>query len=410
MEEGAVDQVAQGSGKFSRRDLLGATAGAGFAPLLSGQAIGARASKKLRLGVVGGGFGAAFFWHEHPGCVVTAVSDLRPERRHLLRERYRTKNVYEEFHPMLKDPTVDAVAIWTAAPDHAQHCIDALNAGKHVVCAVPAALTLEDCQRLVDTVRRTGLTYMNAETSCFHSATMTARKLREDGAFGNIYYTQGEYLHDLGEFHPGQKPSGLLKDASGKPTWRYGYPIAKYPTHALGPIVFVTGDRMTKVSGLGWKLDNEIYRNNAYHNPFVNVTFFGKTMGGGACRIAIHQYLGAEGDIAERAEYYGTKMLFIEPRFGQPAMRSHEGTKLETFALEDHSAILPPELRNHTVGGHEGSEVYITNEFVNAMNEGRRPLVDVFEAVAYCAPGICAHESALKDGDWVKVPDFGWHA
>ena len=82
---------------------------------------------------------------------------------------------------------------------------------------------------------------------------------------------------------------------------------------------------------------------------------------------------------------------------------------MEPFPLEDHSAMLPPNLRKYTTGGHGGSEVYITNEFVNAMNEGRRPLVDVYEAVAYCAPGICAQESALNDGEWVKVPDFGWH-
>ena len=119
--------------------------------------------------------------------------------------------------------------------------------------------------------------------------------------------------------------------------------------------------------------------------------------------------MGSEGDIAERAEYYGTEMIFIEPRFGQPAMRSRTGTKLETFPLEDHSAILPPELRKYTAGGHGGSEPFITNEFVNACNEGRRPLVDIYEAVAYCAPGICAHESALKDGEWVKVPDFRWY-
>jgi predicted dehydrogenase len=396
---------------ITRRGLMGAAALAA-APAITrgGGLMGPRAAKKLRIGVVGGGFGSAFFWHEHPDCVVTAVADLRADRRHKLQEWYRTNNVYQEFHPMLKDPAVDAVAIWTGAPDHAQHCIDSLNAGKHVVCAVPAAMTLEECARLVDTVRTTGLTYMMAETSCFHSATLSARKFRLNGSFGTIYYTQGEYLHDLGEFHPGAKPSGLLRDANGNPTWRYGFPVAKYPSHALGPIIFVTADRVAAVTGVGYRLDNEVYRDNPYHNPFINVTFFCKTKAGNSSRIAIHHHLGADGDISERAEYYGTKMLFIEPRFGQPALMSKEGGKLEPFPLEDHSRLLPPELRKHTFGGHGGSEPYITNEFVNACNEGRAPLVDIYEAVAYCAPGICAQDSAMKDGEWTKVPDFGWHA
>jgi len=123
----------------------------------------------------------------------------------------------------------------------------------------------------------------------------------------------------------------------------------------------------------------------------------------------IHPHLGADGVIGERAEYFGTKMLFMEPRFGQPALVSRENGKLQPFPLEDHTGILPPELREYTKGGHGGSEAYIANEFVSAYVEGRRPLIDIYEAVAYAAPGICAQESALKDGEWVKVPDYGWH-
>jgi predicted dehydrogenase len=377
---------------------------------MAGGLMGPRAMQKVHIGVVGGGFGSAFPWHEHPQCEVTAVADLRADRRHNMRERFRCNNVYEEFHPMLKDPKVDAVAMWTGAPDHGKHCLDALNAGKHVISAVPAAMTLEECQQLVDAVKRTGLTYMLAETSCFHSATMSAHRMSKEGQFGTIYYTQGEYLHDLGDFHPGGKSSNLLKDKDGKPTWRYGFPVAKYPSHANGPIIFVTGDRVSAVAALGWGLNNEVYKNNPYHNPFINVTFLCKTMGGNASRIMIHHHLGAEGDIGERAEYYGTKMLFIEPRFGQPALLSHENGKLQPWPLEDHTGILPPELRKYATGGHGGSEAYITHEFVSAMVEGRRPLIDIYHAVAFAAPGICAQDSALKGGEWVKVPDFGWQS
>jgi predicted dehydrogenase len=101
---------------------------------------------------------------------------------------------------MLRDPNVDAVAMFTPAPQHVDDCVDVLNAGKHVVCAVPAAYSLEQCQRLVDTVKKTGLTYMQAETSCYHAATITAYALARESRFGTIYYTQGEYLHNEGGF------------------------------------------------------------------------------------------------------------------------------------------------------------------------------------------------------------------
>jgi hypothetical protein len=67
-------------------------------------------------------------------------------------------------------------------------------------------------------------------------------------------------------------------------------------------------------------------------------------------------------------------------------------------------------MREHVKVGHGGAEVFITNEFVRAILDGRRPVTDVYQGVAYCAPGICAQDSADKDGEWVKVPDFGWHS
>src|SRR5437764_14969662 len=121
-------EKANNSTGATRRTFLetGAKAAVTGAETLTGGTalMGARPSKKVNIGVVGGGFGSAFFWHEHPNCVVTAVSDLRADRRHRLAEHYRSNNVYEEFHPMLKDSKVDAVALWTDAPSHAQYAID----------------------------------------------------------------------------------------------------------------------------------------------------------------------------------------------------------------------------------------------------------------------------------------------
>ena len=370
---------------------------------------GPRPIKRVRICVVGGGFGRSFYWSEHPDCEVTAVSELRDDRRKLLVERYRCNKAYGDFHEMLGDPNVDAVAMFTPAPQHVDDCVDVLNAGKHVVCAVPAAFTLEQCQRLVDTVKKTGLTYMQAETGCYHADTMTAYKLAREGKFGTIYYTQAEYLHDVGDFHPGGKPSGLLY-YQGKPTWRYGYPPAKYPTHATGPVIFVTDDPMTEVACLGWGPANDPFADNPYHSRFHNVTFLAKTKKGNASRIAIHHCFGGRDDIAERAEYWGIDMVFLERRFGDPAMMSREGGELKTAPPDDHADELPPNLREYIKVGHAGAEVFITHEFVTALVEGRRPKTDVYHGVAYCAPGICAFDSANKNGEWVKVPDFGWHS
>ena len=72
---------------------------------------------------------------------------------------------------------------------------------------------------------------------------------------------------------------------------------------------------------------------------------------------------------------------------------------------EDHQDLLPPELRKSS--GHRGSHTHLTHEFVSSVAQQRWPAINVYEAVAFCAPGIVAHESAREAGGWKKIPDFG---
>lgn len=364
-------------------------------------------SKKLRIGVVGGGFGAAFPWHRHPNCEVTAVADLRKDRQKKLEERLQCSNVYGEFHPMLKDPKVDAVAIFTGAPDHVPHCVDVMKSGRHVISAVPAAITLEQCHQLFEAVKQTGQIYMMAETSCFHAPTMTARQLRKDGQFGRIYYTQGDYIHDHGTFLVSGNIPKDLKEMfvrRGKPTWRYGNAQGFYITHASGPIIHVTGESFVEVAGIGTPLDHPYFKDNQYQNPFANTTFFFKTSGGNSSRINIHWWTAAPA--REGADYYGTEMSLFERWSNLRASAYVTRPHSEPEPLQaDHSSKLPPSLRK--VGGHGGSHPFIIHEFVSACLEERSPVVDVHQALSYTAPGIVGFHSALKGGAWLKIPDFG---
>src|SRR5205823_5722295 len=113
---------------------------------------------------------------------------------------------------LILDEHIDAVAIFTPAPDHVRHVVAALKAGKHVLCAVPAAMSLEECHLLLETVTKTGLTYMMAETSYWQQPTISARLFQKERKFGNLYYTEAEY------HHPGLEE--LWFDKGGKRTWR----------------------------------------------------------------------------------------------------------------------------------------------------------------------------------------------
>ena len=78
---------------------------------------------------------------------------------------------------------------------------------------------------------------------------------------------------------------------------------------------------------------------------------------------------------------------------------------MEAYQQPKHWEKLPPELRRDS--GHGGSHTFITHEFIGSIVEDRRPEVDVYEAVAYTAPGIIAHKSALAGGKPMKIKDYG---
>ncbi|MFH1731855.1 MAG: Gfo/Idh/MocA family oxidoreductase, partial [Planctomycetota bacterium] len=143
-------------------------------------------AKKVGIGVVGGQMGASFQWHLHPGSAVTAVADLNAASRQKLKETYGCDNVYDSLEELVEDKTVDAVALFTEAPAHVDHTIEAMKHGKHVICAVPAfAGSIDEAERLLDAVKTYGLTYMMAEASYYQDLTISARKFYEEGKFAS---------------------------------------------------------------------------------------------------------------------------------------------------------------------------------------------------------------------------------
>lgn len=366
--------------------------------------------KKIRMAVVGGGFGLGFYFHEHPNCSVEAVSDLRADRREKLMKTYKCEKSYESLEKLLLDPKIEAVFIATPAIDHANHVIATLNAGKHVLCAVPAAMTLNECSKIKAAVERSGLTYMMAETSYYRQNTISVRKFYRNGDFGTLFSSAAEYNH------PGLETYFF---ENGKPTWRHGFPPMQYPTHCTSFLISVTGERLTNVSCMGWGDDSPLLKNNAYKNPFWNETAFFKTNTGKPFRVEVN-WKGALRP-AERAEWRGSKMSFFSSlqeggehtivRTADQLGNDDGGFKNKTNQIEVYKQplwwetdMLPQPLRHNS--GHGGSHTFITHEFIDALVNNRPPAIDIYESLAYTAPGIVAHQSALKNGEYMKIPSF----
>ena len=341
--------------------------------------------RKVRVGIVGYGvckFGAAFGFQDHPNVEVVAVSDLFPDRCAGLAKACRCNKTYPSLEELVKDDTIEAVFVATDAASHARHAIDVLRHGKHVAVAVPAVWgSLEDADRLLETVKRTGLKYMMFETSTFRADCYAMRQIYRAGGFGPLVYMEGEYFHYI----PGDFPSYK--------GWRTGSPPLWYPTHSSAYYVSVTGGRFTAVSCVGHQPDFPLYRQaeNPYRNPFNDEVALMETDQGGSARVSMVR--SVQGYHGEVGRVYGQKGSFFNGRY--------HGTMKP---LPDVSRPpLPPRVRP---GGHGGSHGHLTEEFIRAILEDRQPIIDVVAALNMTVCGIVAHQSALRDGERLKIPEY----
>ncbi len=392
---------------------LGAAIAGTTAAVLPGGAraqSGSKSAKMLRVGVIGGRFGLRFYWHEHSNSIVTAVCDLREDRQASMKEMFGCDRAYTDWRELTHDPNVDAVAVFTPAPLHVEMAVGAMEAGKHVISAVPAGVNREECERLLEAVKRTGKLYMMAETSYYRREIITARQMAAGKKFGEIFHSESEYHHDGLE--------SLAFNPDGSPTWRHGYPPMLYPTHCTGMIVPVTGERLTEVICTGWgNIEDKMLKGNRWNNPFWSETAFFKTSGGHNAQVAIYWKVASGG--TERSSFFGSEMSLQMPRpgahgtlvayreKGEEIKNTYAESKIITEELEvgNHYDLLPEPLRHPSA--HGGSHTHITHEFVTACLEQRQPSVNVHEALAYTVPGIIAHASALEGGTLKKIPDYG---
>lgn len=341
--------------------------------------------RKIRVGIVGYGvcrFGAAFGFQDHPNVQVVAVSDLIPERREGLMQACRCDKSYESLEVLVKDPSIEAVFVATDAPSHARHCREVLNHGKHVMTAVPATYgSIEEGERLLETVQKTGLKYMMAETSCYRADCYAMRQVYQAGGFGRLVYSEGEY------YHYSSKPLASYGN------WRFGGPPLWYPTHATAYYVGVTGQRFTAVSCVGFRGMPEIYGpgKNKYDNPFADEVALFQTSEEGSSRMCMCKSIG--GLVSETGRVFGERGYM-------------NGTEYHGSAKQLPDLARPPIPPSVPEGGHGGSHGRLTHEFISAILENREPLVNVYEALAMTVPGIVAHQSALKGGETLKIPQY----
>ena len=364
---------------------------------------------RFNVAMVGLGFGAEFIpiYKKHPNAQVVAVCRRNEAEMNKVGDHFGISKRYPKYEQVLADPDIDFVHINSPIPDHAWMSMEALKAGKHVMCTVPMATNIEDCDKICQLVADTGLKYMMAETVVYSREFLFIKEMYTKGELGKIQY--------MAASHP--------QDMDGWPAyWEKMIPM-HYATHVVSPVLGLVDGRAEYVTCMGsGTVREDIAKKSG--NSFAVESCHIKIKDSDVAAHIWRFLFDTARQYRESFDVYGTKKSFEwtlvenEPHVIHTAKKpEHEiPSKVE---VPDYAHLLPVEIREFTQsiqdadhlsfiqgGGHGGSHPHLVNEFVSALVQNRDPWPNAVTSANWTCVGICAHQSATQGGQIVKLPEF----
>jgi len=368
---------------------------------------------KVNVAIIGLGFGSEFIpiYQRHPNANMYAICQRDPVKLKQVGDAFKIEKQYTRYADVLEDPNVDFVHINSPIPDHAPMSIAALKAGKHVMCTVPMATTVEDCRKIVKLVEKTGLKYMMAETVVYAREYLFVKEMYDKGELGKVQFLQASHQQDM----------------DGWPNYWPGLPPMHYATHCVGPCMALTNAQAEYVSCFGsGTIRKELIAN--YKSPFAVETCHIKFHDSDLTARIYRSLFDTARQYRESFDVYGTKQAFEWQLIEGEDPVLHTAKKAEheipqRVKVPDYAHRLPEAIRMFTTkgvydlaenthlsftqgGGHGGSHPHLVHEFVSALVDNRDPYPNAVQSANWTCVGICAHESALKGGAIVKLPGF----
>jgi predicted dehydrogenase len=365
--------------------------------------------KKIRVAIVGLGFGAEFIpiYQKHPHAEMHAICRRTEKALQECGDRWGIKVRYTDFNKLLQDPNVDAVHINSPIPDHAPQSIAALKAGKHVACTVPMGTTLDECRQLVEAQRKAGKVYMMMETVVYSREYLFAKQLYDKGELGRIQFLRGSHQQDM----------------DGWPDYWPGLPPMHYATHCVSPCLAILGKLADSVvcHGSGRIREELIAR---YGSPFAIETATFKIRDTDVVAEVTRSLFDTARQYRESFDVFGSKKSFEwqQVENEEPIIHTKglpEPKIPQRVKVPDYAHLLPEPVRPFTGtiqdadhlsfiqgAGHGGSHPHLVHNWLLAIRGERPALPDAETSANWTMVGICAHQSAMKGGERVQIPRF----
>jgi predicted dehydrogenase len=373
-------------------------------------------SNKIHIAVVGLGFGAEFvpIYQNHPYVRDVTICEINEERLVRVGQKYGIKHLANDFKALLSDPDIDAIHCISGIPDHARQTIAVLESGKHCACTVPMATSIADLKAIISAEQKSGKNYMMMETAVYTRQFLYAQELLKNGQFGRLQFLRGAHYQCMEQW----------------PSYWAGLPPMWYATHAVSPLLAIADTRAVSVRCLGSGFMRPELQAQ-YKNPFpIECAVFKLDKQDLAAEVT-RSLFHCGRDYMESFNIYGENAC-LEWQMEREPLVLFQATPVvvgqrrnytkDRIAAPDRAELLPPEVDKFTRsfvynnteshlsfeqgGGHHGSHPHLVHEFVTSIRENRKPWINATTAANWTAAGICAHESAMKNGKEVRIPEF----
>lgn len=362
-------------------------------------------TREFAVGIVGAaGRGQCFLntFNHHPNTRLAALCDLDVEGLRASAAEVGVEKVYTSYEEMLDRGGIDIVLIGTPMPLHVPQALAALERDIHVLSEVPAAVSIEEARALVRACRKSNARYMMAENYCYMRPNVLVKAIAEAGLFGDLYFAEGEYIHELKEWNETKR---------WRRRWQTGINGNTYPTHSLGPVLQWMQERIVSVCCAGSGHHYRDPRGDEYEQEDSIVTLCRTEKGGlvtlrldmlseRPCNMVYYSLQGTTGS------YEAPRGLGDEPAIWLADRGAHH---LWMPLKELEEEFLPAYWRHPPdavlQAGHDGSDHWVIHDFVSAILQDREPAIGIHEAMDMTLPGLVSQQSITRGSIWLPVPD-----
>ena len=373
----------------------------------------------VRIGFVGLGVRAKRAIHRMmhiDGCKIVALCDLVEENIIEAKEiiaQYSTEepavfNGNDGWKTLCETQGIDLVYICTDWVSHADIAVYAMQCGKHVATEVPAATTVADCWRLVDTAEATQRHCIMLENCCYDEFELCATNMVQQGVLGDIIHAEGSYLHDLRE-RIATNDNGERKWSNWQIEFMNGHNGNPYPTHGLGPIALAMnihrGDRMKSIVSVSSVRVGDKDGLNGTMNSSLITTEKGNTILVQHCISLPRPYSrsfllsGTEGF----AQKYPIPMFAFAPDSENAITGEECNSIVERYK---HPFVAEYKERGTELCGRRWIDYAMDCRLIHCLRNGLPLDMNVYDAALWSCLVELTHTSASNNGAPVEIPDF----